>query len=167
MKKVWKLFFDIKTEKNWLSNQVGWKLVHKSGLVYTFEESSLNYHYKYVFFEKNKNELNEIRNQITDKHIEFICTTWCFALFRKDASKGEIQVFQDNYTKYNTLMKKWFICHIGSGVLTMCAGGLQTAVLIHTLNSLSGISAALFYFSSSMFFMAAYLLKKYALGLDE
>ncbi|MCA0386594.1 MAG: DUF2812 domain-containing protein [Firmicutes bacterium] len=72
MKKT-KIFFDMKNEEIWLNQQRGWKLVHTNGLRYTFEESSSEYRYEYIYFNKSKKELNDIKNQIIDPEIEYVC----------------------------------------------------------------------------------------------
>ena len=92
MKKVTKLFINIKNEQEWLAQQKGWKLVHSNGIRYTFEESFCEYNYEYIYFDKRKKELDDIRNQIIDSDIEFVSNTSTWALFRKDVAKGEIHV---------------------------------------------------------------------------
>lgn len=87
MKKIIKLFTNIKTEENWLALQKGWKLIHTNGLRYIFEECSCEYNYEYIYFDKSKKQLDNIRKQITDKDIEFVCNSSSWALFRKDNEK--------------------------------------------------------------------------------
>ena len=165
MKKVTKLFFNIKTEQEWLSLQKGWKLVYTNGIRYTFEKCSCDFNYEYIFFNKSKKELDDIRNQIIDSDIEFVCNTSSWALFRKDTAKGEIHVYSDNYNKYKMLMKK-YSSYIALGVCYLCLGSSQLG-LVSTLNGLFGLSSALFYLSSAMFFITSFSLKKYALEYDD
>ena len=66
MKKTTKLFANIKTEEDWLAQQKGWKLIYTNGIRYTFEESSCEYNYEYIYFDKSKKELDNIRKQIID-----------------------------------------------------------------------------------------------------
>lgn len=160
MRKVTKVFLDIKKEQDWLASQKGWKLINKRGLKYMFEKSDNDYVYEYVFFEKRKKELPAIKNQIQDKSIEFVCSSSSWALFRKDASKGSIQVYMDNQQKYKALMKKYSV-YISLGACYMALGSSQLA-LSTAINSYFGFSAALFFFCSSLFFFASSYYKKYA-----
>lgn len=160
MNKVTKIFFDIKKEQQWLASQKGWKLIKTNGLSYTFEKSDIDYVYEYAFFEKSKKELKSIKDQIQDESIEFVCNSREWALFRKDASKGDIQVYADNQIKFKALMKKYNV-YISLGACYMALGSSQLA-LSTTLNSNFGFSAALFFFCSSLFFFASSFYKKYA-----
>jgi hypothetical protein len=164
IKKI-KVFFNIKKEEEWLANQRGCNLVHTNGLRYTFEESSLNYNYEYIYFDKNKNELANIRNQIIDEDIEFVCNSSSWALFRKDAAKGEIHVYADNYYKYKILMKKCNT-YIALGSCYMCLGASQVA-LATTTNGFFGLSSALFYLCSFIFYLSSSSFKKYAKEYDD
>lgn len=165
MFKVVKLFMDVKKEQEWLAQQKGWKLIATNGFLYKFEKSPSDYEYEYIFFEKNKKELHQIRQQITDSDIEFVCHSSTWALFRKDVTKGEIHVFSDNFIKYKTLMKK-YNTYVALGACYMCLGTSQMA-LVTTLNGLFGFSSALFYLSSSIFFITSSYIKKYALEYDD
>jgi hypothetical protein len=165
MKKVTKLFTNIKTEENWLTLQKGWKLIYTNGIRYTFEECSCEYNYEYIYFDKSKKELEDIRKQIIDSDIEFVCNSSSWALFRKDAAKGEIHVYADNYLKYKILMKKYKSA-MALGACYMCLGSSQIA-LGSAVNSLFGLSSALFYLSSFMFFIGASSFKKYSLEYDD
>ena len=165
MKNITKLFTNIKTEENWLAMQKGWKLIYTNGIRYTFEECSCDYNYEYIYFNKSKRELDDIRKQIIDSDIEFVCNSSSWALFRKDAAKGEIHVYSDNYLKYKILMKK-YKSTMALGVCYMCLGSSQIA-LASTVNSLFGLSSALLYLSSFMFFIAASSFKKYSLEYDD
>lgn len=165
MKKVLKLFMNIKTEQNWLAQQKGWRLVYTNGLRYIFEECACEYNYEYIYFDKSKKELGDIRKQITDSDIEFVCNSSSWALFRKDVSKGDIQVYTDKYIKYKILMKK-YNSYVALGVCYMSLGSSQ-AVLASTANSLFGLSSVLFYLCSSIFFIAASSFKKYSLEYDD
>ena len=80
MKKTTKLFANIKTEEDWLAQQKGWKLIYTNGIRYTFEESSCEYNYEYIYFDKSKKELDNIRKQIIDSDIEFVCNSSSWAL---------------------------------------------------------------------------------------
>jgi hypothetical protein len=165
MKKVMKLFMNLKTEQDWLAQQKGWKLVYTNGLRYEFEECACEYNYEYIYFDKSKKELGDIRKQITDSDIEFVCNSSSWALFRKDVSKGDIQVYTDKYIKYKILMKKYNL-YAALGVCYMCLGSSQIA-LASTVNSLFGLSSVLFYLCSSIFFMTSFYIKKYALDYDD
>lgn len=166
MKKITKLFANIKAEENWLALQKGWKLIYTNGIRYTFEECSCEYNYEYIFFDKSKKELDDIRKQITDSDIEFVCNSSIWALFRKDAAKGEIHVYADNYLKYKILVKK-YKSTMALGVCYMCLGSFQLALESSTVNSFFRLSSALFYLASIMFFMAASSYKKYSLECDD
>jgi hypothetical protein len=165
MKKLTKLFTNIKTEENWLALQKGWRLIYTNGIRYTFEECSYEYNYEYIFFDKSKKELDDIRKQIIDNDIEFVCNSSSWALFRKDASKGEIHVYADKYHKYKILMKKYKSC-MALGACYMCLGSSQIA-LASAVNSFFALSSPLFYLSSFMFFMAASSYKKYSLEYED
>jgi hypothetical protein len=165
MKKITKLFTNIKTEENWLTLQKGWKLIYTNGIRYTFEECSCEYNYEYIYFDKSKNELDDIRKQIIDSDIDFVCNSSSWALFRKDAAKGEIHVYADNYLKYKILMKK-YKSFMALGACYMCLGSSQIA-LASAVNSLFRVSSALFYLSSLLFFIAASSYKKYSLEYDD
>jgi hypothetical protein len=165
MKKITKLFTNIRNEENWLNKQKGWKLIYTNGIRYTFEECSCEYNYEYIYFDKSKRELDNIRKQIIDSDIEFVCNSSTWALFRKDAAKGEIHVYADNYLKYKILMKK-YNSSMALGVCYLCLGSSQIA-LASTVNSLFGLSSALFYLTSFMFFIAASSFKKYSLEYDD
>ena len=165
MKKIIKLFTNIKTEETWLAQQKGWKLVYTNGIHYTFEECSCEYNYEYIYFDKSKKELDDIRKQIIDSDIEFVCNSSSWALFRKDAAKGEIHVYVDNYLKYKVLMKKYKSA-MGLGTCYMCLGS-SNIVLGSTANSLFGLSSVLFYLSSVMYFIDASSFKKYSLEYDD
>lgn len=165
MRKVIKLFSDIRKEQSWLSGQTGWKLVKTNGILYTFEESENQYHYEYVYFEKSKRELEDITRQITDPSIEFVCSTSAWALFRKDARGGDIQVFSNPYYKYRMLMTK-YNSYVALGACYLALGSSQIA-LSTTLNNLFYMSGGLFYVCSFLFFATAGLLKKYAAEYDD
>jgi hypothetical protein len=165
MKKITKLFTNIRTEENWLALQKGWKLTYTNGIRYTFEESSCEYNYEYVYFDKSKKELEDIRKQIIDSDIEFVCNSSSWALFRKDAAKGKIHVYADNYLKYKILIKKYKSA-MALGVCYMCLGSSQIS-LSSAVNRIFGLSSALFYLSSFMFFMSASSFKKYSLEYDD
>jgi len=165
MKKIIKLFANIKTEQDWLAKQKSWKLVHTNGICYTFEACACDYNYEYIFFDKSKKELDNIRNQILDSDIEFVCNSSSWSLFRKDASKGEIHVYSDNYIKYKILMKK-YNSYIALGACYLCLGSSQIA-LASLLNGLFGLSSALFCLSSSIYFIASTSFKKYSLEYDD
>jgi Protein of unknown function (DUF2812) len=160
MKKT-KIFFYMKNEEIWLNQQRGWKLVHTNGLRYTFEESSREYRYEYIYFNKSKKKLNDIKNQIIDPEIEYVCHSSTWALFRKEASKGDISVFADGHEKYKILMNKSRTTML-LGACYMCLGSSQLAISA-TGNRMFGISSVLFYFASMIFFLQAASVKKYAL----
>ena len=160
-----KFFIDVKKEEEWLANQKGCKLVHTNGIIYKFEECHGEYNYEYIFFEKSKNELEGIKKEIVDEDIEFVCNSSEWALFRKDKSKGSIQVFVDNFLKYNVLKKK-YSTYQSLGACYLCIGSSQ--FMLHmTLNNLFAISATLFYLTSGLYFTSAYYLNKYALDCDD
>jgi hypothetical protein len=165
MKKVIKLFFSLKKEQDWLTQQKGWKLVHTNGFHYRFEESNREYYYEYIYFHKSKKELKDIMNQIQDSKIEFICNSSSWALFRKDTSEGTIQVLQDNYYKYKALMNK-NTSYIALGSCYLCLGSSQIA-LSSLSNSIFGLSSVLFYFCSFIFFLAAASYKNHAIRTDD
>ncbi|MCM0648911.1 DUF2812 domain-containing protein [Clostridium swellfunianum] len=165
MKKITKLFTNIKAEETWLAQQKGWKLVYTNGIRYTFEESCCIYNYEYIYFDKSKKELDDIRKQIVDDDIEFVCNSSSWALFRKDAAKGQIHVYADNYLKYKILMKKYKSA-MALGACYMCLGSSQVA-LASAVNSFFNLASPLFYLSSFMFFMAASSYKKYSLEYDD
>lgn len=165
MKKIIKLFINIKSEQDWLAKQKGLKLIKTNGLLYTFEESSCEYNYEYIYFEKSKKELLEIKNQITDKNIEFVCNSWTWALFRKDASKGDIQVYADNYSKYKILMNHYHT-YLSLGACYLCIG-LSQAALATRLNIFWWIVSLCFCLCSLLYFMTSSSFKKYALEYDD
>ena len=165
MKKVFKLFFDIRKEQDWLAAQEGWKLVKTNGFRYVFEESENRYCYEYIYFEKSKKELGGIISQIADKSIELVCSTLEWALFRKDTQKGDIHVFAHPFEKYSMLMKK-YDSYIALGVCYLCLVSSQIA-LSTTLNSLFYASGGLFFACSAMFFVVAGMIKKYAAEYDD
>lgn len=165
MKKVTKIFFNIKKEQEWLSQQKGLKLVYTNGIRYKFEECHCDFNYEYIYFNKSKKELDDIRNQIIDSNIEFVCNTSSWALFRKDKAKGEIHVYTDNFKKYKMLMKK-YNTYIALGGCYLCLGSSQMA-LATTQNSLFGLSSSLLFLCSTMFFIASSSFKKFALEYDD
>jgi hypothetical protein len=110
-------------------------------------------------------ELGGIKDQIIDKDIEFVCNSSTWALFRKNASKGHIQVYADNYDKYKMLMKK-YSSYMSLGACYMCLGSSQIA-LSTTVNSLFSLSSALFYLCSFIFFIAASSFNRYAKAYDD
>jgi len=165
MKKITKVFFDIKKEEEWLAAQRNWKLVRTNGIRYLFEKSDTDYTYEYVYFDKGKRELDGIRDQITDKDIEFVCNSSTWALFRKDASKGRIQVYADNYDKYKILMKK-YSSYMSLGACYMCLGSSQIA-LSTTVHGWFSLSSALFSLCSFIFFIVASSINKYAKAYDD
>ncbi|MDF2613969.1 MAG: hypothetical protein K0S71_1755 [Clostridia bacterium] len=165
MRKITKLFINIKTEQDWLARQKGWKLVKTNGVRYIFEECSCEYNYEYIYFDKSKKELEGIRNQIIDRDIEFVCHSSSWALFRKNAAKGEIHVYADNYIKYKILMKK-YNTYMALGACYLCLGSSQTAVA-STVNGYFRLSSILFYLCSFLFFMTSYCFKKYSLEYDD
>lgn len=165
MEKLTKLFMNIKKQQEWLSQQKGRKLVHTNGIKYRFEKSFNDYNYEFVYFNKGKKELNQIRQQIQDEDIEFVCSnsTWC--LFRKDSSKGDIHVYIDNYDKYKILMKKYDE-YMALGACYMCLGSTQVAIST-TGPHLFGLTSVLFYLCSILFFLYAARMKKYANDYDD
>jgi len=165
MKKVFKIFFDIRKEQAWLADQVGWKLVKTNGIQYTFEQSESQYAYEYVYFEKSKKELDGVIARITDKSIELVCCTSAWALFRKDQCEGAIRVFANPYDKYRMLMIK-YNAHLALGACYMGLGSSQVA-LSASLNGLFVVSGALFFLCSTLFFLNASVLKKYAAEYDD
>lgn len=165
MRKVIKMFFNIRKEQEWLAEQVGWRLVKTNGIRYIFEESENRYAYEYVYFEKSKKELDGIIAQITDKSIEVVCSTSSWVLFRKDQREGDMQVFAIPYDKYRMLMVKYNSC-LALGACYMGLGASQVA-LASSLNGLFGVSGALLFFCSSLFFINASILKKYAAEYDD
>ena len=160
MKKVIKIFVDIKKEEEWLTSQKGYKLVRTDRLIYKFKECHGEYNYEYIYFEKNKNDLEGIKKQIVDKDIEFVCNSSEWALFRKDKSKGSIQVLTDNFLKYKVLKKK-YSTYQSLGVGCFCFGFACRPI------GMDGISSGLFYLSSLLFFLVAYILNKYAVACDD
>lgn len=165
MRKVIKLFSDIRKEQEWLSDQIGWKLVKTNGIRYVFEESDREYAYEYVYFEKSKKELNGIIAGISDKNIELVCSNGTWALFRKDRSEGEIRVFANPYDKYRMLMTK-SNSYVALGACYLALGASQIALSL-SLNNLFYASGALFYVCSFIFFMTSGILKKYAAEYDD
>lgn len=157
MKKVTKLFMNIKAEQDWLAYQKGWKLIHTNGVRYTFVESSSEYNYEYMYFDKSKKELDDIRIYNIDSDIEFVCNSSSWALFRKDTSKGKIQVYTDNYIKYMILIKKYNL-YLALGSCYLCLGSALT---------INGLLRLSFYLCSSIFFITSYYFKKYALYYDD
>jgi len=165
MKKVIKLFFDIRREQEWLSDQIGWRLVKTNGIRYVFEESENEYAYEYVYFERSKKELGAIMAQTSDKSVELVCSTSAWALFSKDRREGDIRVFANPYDKYRMLMVKYNAC-LALGACYMGLGSSHIA-LSASLNSLFGIGGALFLLCGSLFFLNASVLKKYAAEYDD
>ena len=109
--------------------------------------------------------MDDIRKQIIDSDIEFICNSSSWALFRKDTAKGSIHIYADNYLKYTILMKKYKSTK-ALGVCYMCLCTSQIA-LAFAVNSLFRLSSELLYLCSFMFFIAAYSFKKYSLEYDN
>lgn len=165
MKKVIKLFSNIKKEQEWLASQKGWKLVKTNGIRYTFEESSLEYDYEYIFFDKSKKELDDIRYRLIDSDIEFVCNSSSWALFRKDVAKGEIHIYADNYLKYKMLMKK-YNRYIALGACYLCLGSSQIS-LASTGNGLFRLSSSLCFLCSALYYITSSYFKKYALEYDD
>jgi hypothetical protein len=165
MKKMVKLFVDIKKEQEWLADQAGWKLVKTNGIRYLFEETENQYAYEYVYFERSRKELNGIIAQIADTRTELVCSTSSWALFRKDCRDGDIRVFASPYDKYRMLMVKYNSL-IALGACYMGLGSTQIA-LSNTLNYLFGIAGSLFFLCSALFFLNAHVLKKYAGEYDD
>ena len=165
MRKVIKLFSDIRKEQEWLSEQVGWKLVKTNGIRYVFEQSDRRYNYEYIYFEKSKKELGGIVRQIADPSIEFVCSTSSWALFRKDQQAGDIRVFVSPYDKYRMLMTK-YNSYVALGACYLALGSSQIA-LSTTLNNLFSVSGALFYVCSFLFFATSGMFKKYAAQYDD
>jgi hypothetical protein len=153
MKKVYKIFFDATKEIEWLTQQKGWKLVHTNGIQYVFVESDCDYNYEFIYFRKNANELAQLTEQIKDSDIEFVCNTTTWALFRKDAAKGELHVLEDNYVNYKTLQKR-YSTYLALGA---CYMGLATTQIVLSLrfHGLYIILSMMFYFCSLMFFLSA------------
>lgn len=60
MKTLRRWFFNLADTEKWLQQQKGWKLVAVKGLFFIFEESDIEYQYEFVYFQKNKNELERI-----------------------------------------------------------------------------------------------------------
>jgi hypothetical protein len=171
MKKIVKIFFDIKKELEWLSQQKGIKLVHTNGIRYTFDESNCDYNYEYVYFKKSKKELHQIMNQIQDDDIEFVCNSSSWALFRKDAAKGAIHVLEDNYIIYRILMRRYNTylalgaCYIGLGSTQSVLASAQT--LLKNASWIDLIFSGMFYFCSVMFFLSAIYYRKSAKIYDD
>jgi hypothetical protein len=165
VRKINKVFFDINKEQEWLAAQNGWKLVSTNGISYVFEKSEYDYTYEFVYFEKGKKELDAIINGIKDKDIEFVCHSSSRAVFRKNSSKGRIQVYTDNYDKYKMLTKK-YSTYMSLGACYMGLGSSQIA-LSTTVNGLFSLSSALFYICSIFFFIAASSFSKYAKEYDD
>lgn len=159
MKKVIKFFFNLKTELEWLENQKGWMLVETNGIKYSFVESSHEHHYEYVYFEKSSRELDDIKNEITDRDIEFVCKSSSWALFRKDAGKGDICVYVDGYHRYKTLMEKSnTYLALGSCYL----GIASSQIAIKSFKGIFSLSAIGFYLAGVIFFLYAFMIRKYA-----
>ncbi len=165
MKKIIKLFMNVKKEQDWLSKQSGWKLVNTNGIRYIFEECTCNYNYEYIFFGKSKKELYDIRKQITDNEVEFVCNSSSWALFRKDVSKGEIHVYTDNFIHYKVLIKK-YKSYIALGICYLCLGSAQSAVALN-VEGYFGLSSALFYLGSSVFFITSSYIKQFSTEYDD
>ncbi len=165
MKRVIKLFLDIKKEQEWLAAQEGWRLVKTNGFRYVFEESENRYTYEYVYFEKSRKELDGIIGRITDKSIELICSTSMWALFRKDQREGAIRIFANPYDKYRMLMKQ-YESHVALGACYLSLGSSQIA-LSAILNNLFYAAGGLFFICSFIFFMASGVIKKYAAEYDD
>lgn len=165
MKKVIKFFFDATKELEWLTQQKGWKLIHTNGIRYIFVESNCNYNYEYIYFQKNTNELGQIRNQIKDNDIEFVCNSSTWALFRKDATKGELHVFDDNYNNYKTLQKR-YNTYLALGACYMGLASTQIA-LSFRFHGMYIMLSMLFYFCSFMFYLSAFYYRKSAKMYDD
>ncbi len=165
MRTIVKLFINIKNEEKWLARQTGWKLVHTDGIRYKFEESTSEYNYEYIYFIKSKKELPELRKEITDSDIEFVCNSSSWALFRKDVSKSKMSVYTDQYLKYKILMRKYKSTMI-LGVCYISLGTSQVA-LASAGNTLFGLSAALCYLTSAIFFLVASSFKSYSIECDD
>jgi|GEM_PF-1250107 Protein of unknown function (DUF2812). len=165
MKKVIRLFSDVKAEQDWLSGQTGWKLTGTNGIRYIFEQSGNRYTYEYVYFEKSRKELDGIIGQITDGSVELVCSTFAWALFRKDKRAGDIRVFADPYDKYRMLMAK-YNSYVALGACYLAIGSSQIA-LSTALNNLFYVSGGLFFVCSCLFFMTSGKFKKYAAEYDD
>ncbi len=165
MKKVFKIFFDITKELEWLAQQKGCKLIHTNGISYIFEESACDYNYEYIFFQKDINELDQIRSQIKDKDIEFVCNSSTWALFRKDVAKEELHVFDDAYINYKALQKRYntFLA------LGACYTGLATTqvALSFRFHGIYVLLSLMFYICSFMFYLSAFYYKKGAQKYDD
>lgn len=164
-KKIFKMFFDIRKEQDWLASMKGWKLVRTNGVRYEFEESGSDYVYEYVYFEKSKKELDGIKERIRDKSVEFVCSSSSWALFRKNAAEGGIRVFDDDYGKYRMLMKKYDM-YMALGACYLCLGASQIA-LSAAINGLFWVSSFSFYVCSFIFLGSASNFKKYAGEYDD
>jgi len=99
MRRRLRIFFDISKKEQWFADQKGWKLIKTNGYIHTFEESSNEYNYEYIFFTNAADELTSIKMQMDDEYIEHVCDTHTSALFRKEKSKGELKVFSNDYVK--------------------------------------------------------------------
>jgi hypothetical protein len=165
MKKIFKIFFDATKELEWLSQQEGWKLVHTNGIQYIFVESDCNYNYEFVYFHKNRNEVSQIQEQIKDTDVEFVCHSSTWALFRKDAAKGEIHVLEDNYSNYKTLQRRYII-YVALGASYTGLATMQIALYTRFHGIYIALSV-LFYFCSIMFYLSAIYYRKSAQIYDD
>jgi len=71
MKKVTRLFMNVKAEQDWLASQKGWMLVYTNGLRYIFEACSSEYNYEYIYFDKSKKELDYRQHCFTNVVLSF------------------------------------------------------------------------------------------------
>lgn len=165
MKEVIKIFIDATKELEWLAQQKGWKLVHTNGFRFIFDESECDYNYEYIYFQKNANELVEIRKHIKDSDIEFVCNSSTWALFRKETSKGELHVLEDNYINYKTLQRK-YSSYLALGACYMGLATTQIA-LSFRFHEIYIVLSVLFCFCSIVFFLNAYNYKKSAQMYDD
>lgn len=164
MKKI-KFFMNPQKEQEWLKAQKGFRLVTTNGMRYIFEETDKEYNYEYIYFVKTKYELETIKRKIIDEDVEFVCNTSSWALFRKDASKGELCVYLDKFEQYKSLMKK-ADTYFGLTACYICLGSSQM-VLMNTTSHLFGFSSTLFYLVSILFSINAYGFRKCAETLDD
>lgn len=160
MKKVFKIFLDIRKELDWLAQQKGWKLVHTYGARYTFVESDCDYNYEYIFFRKSKKELKIIKKYMTDSDIEFVCYSFTWALFRKDVAKGKIQVIDEKCIHYKTL-KKLYNDSMSLGVVFFVLATTWTTIKSNH-NYYYIVPQILYYISSALFYLHAFQYKKYS-----
>ncbi len=158
MKKVIKLFLNIRKELDWLEQRKGWKLIHTNGIRYTFVESDCDYNYEYVFFRKSKKELRLIRNQVKDCDIEFVCNSSTWAPFRKNAAKGPIRVLEEGSNHRKTL-RKLHDDYIAFGLVFTT---LALTAFRSDRNYYYNIPQILYYICSFLFYLQAYAYKKYS-----